>query len=136
MDSEDLAKALNKAFPPEHQNFVTHAELKMSLDQMERLNSEKFRTLENHLGLKIQRSELVQRNWILSGVIATLLATGVGYVSLVTKLDRLEQGLPRLQAALDKQNSWTSQHDYINDLQDDELKKLSPNYQPLRERRE
>lgn len=133
MDKNEVEALLKTAFPPEPVSaYVSHMELRMALDQAEKSFTERLNTIEAHIMLKIQRSELMQRNWVLSGVIATLLAMGTGYVSLVTKLDRLEQGFPRLEVTLDKQLLWMEQQVIRDDMQDDVLRKLDPEYKPYR----
>lgn len=130
MNKDEVAKTLGLAFPVDNPNFVTHAELKMALDQAEARSKDLVTALEKQFTLVVQKSEHVQRNWILSGVIMTMVTGIAGYVSIVVKLDRLETSAPQLQTAISAQTVWMQQQELRDDAQDEALRDVNPGYKP------
>ena len=82
-----------------------------------------------HLEIKIDNSELRQRNWVLGGCLAIIVAFGSGYMSLVAKLDRLNDTMPIVREALDSRHTWMLRKDQRDDQQDRTLKIVVPSYQ-------
>ena len=82
-----------------------------------------------HLEIKIDNSELRQRNWVLGGCLAIILAFGGGYISLVNKLDRINEAMPVINDVLDSRHTWMLRKDQRDDQQDRTLKIVVPEYQ-------
>ena len=82
-----------------------------------------------HVETKITNSELRQRNWVLGGCLAIILAFGGGYMSLVDKLDRLNEALPIITEILEGRRTWILHNDRRNDGQDSAIKTVVPGYQ-------
>ncbi len=80
---------------------------------------------------KITNSELRQRNWVLGGCLAIIITFGGGYMSLVAKLDNLNQAMPVVNNVLDGRRSWMLRKDQMDAQQDGALKAVAPGYQPL-----
>lgn len=87
----------------------------------------KFNLLES----KIENASLRQKQWVLTGCLAILISFGGGYVSLVSKLDRLTQALPTITERQNTRWPWVQQQQQRDLMQDEVLKKLDRNYQPL-----
>lgn len=80
---------------------------------------------------KIENASLKQKQWVLSGCLAILLAFGGGYISIVSKLDNLSEAMP---VVAERQNSrwpWVQRQEQRDIMQDEILKKLDRTYQPL-----
>lgn len=80
---------------------------------------------------KIENAVLKQKQWVLTGVISILLGGGAGYVSLVSKLDRLTETLPVIAKVQEDRTPWIQRQEQRDALQDEVLKKLDRTYQPL-----
>jgi hypothetical protein len=80
---------------------------------------------------KIENSSLRTKQWVLAGCVAILVSGGSGYVSLVSKLDRLTQALPAITERQNTRWPWVQQQQQRDLMQDEVLKKLDRNYQPL-----
>ncbi|MES2902838.1 MAG: hypothetical protein V4696_01510 [Pseudomonadota bacterium] len=78
---------------------------------------------------KITNSELRQRNWVLGGCLAIILAFGGGYMSLVAKLDRLAEAMPAIDRTLEGRKSWMLRQDERDSQQDRALKTVVPDYE-------
>lgn len=85
------------------------------------------RTIEQ----KIENAALKQKQWVLTGCLAILISFGGGYVSLVSKLDRLSQALPDIAQKSDARGPWIQRQEQRDTMQDEVLKKLDKDYQPL-----
>ena len=85
----------------------------------------------HHVETKISNSELRQRNWVLAGCLAIIITFGSGYMSLVSKLDRLSETMPVISEILDGRHSWILRKDVRDDGQDGAIKLVVPNYKPL-----
>ena len=111
-----LGAALHFAYPMEHamSEYVTRIELADAL---------------RHVETKIINSELRSRNWVLGGCLAIILAFGGGYMSLVAKLDRLNEAMPVVNEVLDNRHTWMLRKDQRDDQQDRTLKIVVPSYQ-------
>ena len=111
----ELADVLHRAYPLGG-DFVTQTQLTAALQ---------------HIETKITASELKQRNWVLGGCLAIILAFGSGYASLVAKLDRLTEALPVLSETVDGRRTWMVNKDQIDRVQDGAIKSVAPQYQPI-----
>lgn len=113
---ETLAGPLHRAWPLGGHDYVTHSELD--------------RTVES-LRLEIQLETARLQRWILGAALGIVVAFGGGYVSLVSKIDRLSEALPALTVVQDGRRAWNINQDRRLDQQDDTLKELKPDYQPM-----
>ena len=111
----ELAENLHRAWPIGGE-YVTHAELTSELEKIE---------------LKIENSVQRQRNWLLGGCMAIILSFGGGYVSLVSKLDRISDELPNLERIQEGRRGWIARKDVLDEHQDRAIQKADPGYQPM-----
>lgn len=123
---EELVTHFNRAWPLGG-DFITRTELSLAMNHVEI----RLQAAQSELSLKIKASELVQRNWILTGVIAILVTFGGGYFSLVSKLDRVTITVPELQVTIRARRDWMLRQEHKNDRQDRALQDLKPGYEPL-----
>lgn len=114
-DRARTAEILKLAFPPPPSEFVSRDEF-----------NSKIETVES----KIANSELKNRNWVLVGCLALILTFGGGYMSLVSKLDRLNEAMPVVNNVLDGRRSWMMRKEQRDGDQDRALKQLAPDYIP------
>lgn len=126
-DTENIEKILNQAFPMPNGGAVSH----MDLAHLASNFDTKLGSLESALQLKIKNSELLQRNWILTGCIATMLVFGGGYISIVGKLDKLTDSMPALQITLEQRRQWMQRQEARDDRQDRTLEQLDVNYKAM-----
>ena len=80
---------------------------------------------------KITLSESRQRNWVLGGCLAVIVTFGGGYVSMATKLDRLNEAMPIINQILEGRNRWMQHDNRRDNRQDEKLKALDPAYEPI-----
>ncbi len=109
---------MHRAFDPPPTDpplFVTHAEYLAGMKLID---------------VQIANAELKMRNWVLAGLIAILIMGVGGYVSIVTKLDRLVEALPGVDRVLEGRRPWMLRKDERDGQQDHALKSLLPDYQP------
>ena len=111
---DDISQRLHEAFPLGG-DYVTRPELAMIVEAIE---------------TKITLSESRQRNWVLGGCLAIIVAYGGGYVSLVSKLDRLNEAMPVVNSVLDGRRSWMLRKDQRDSEQDRALESIAPTYIP------
>lgn len=109
-----LADALNRAYAIGG-DYVTQQQLTTEI---------------KHLETKISAAEDRMQKWVLAGVIAIVMAFGGGYVSLVSKLDRLSEAMPNVTQVLDGRHSWILRKDMRDDGQDGAIKIAVPSYKP------
>ena len=109
-----LSDALQRAYSSSG-DYVTQSQLAAALGHME---------------TKISNSELRQRNWVLAGCLAIIVAFGGGYMSLVSKLDRLTEALPQVVQTQEGRRVWMLHKDRRDSEQDQALKSISPQYVP------
>lgn len=129
MSKEDLQKLLQQAFPdPSDAGFVTRGELKDLMEIVEKRTADKLFATELQLRLEIKNSEMSQKNWILSGVIAMMISGGAGYMALRMQLDRLETSLPRVESTLLEQIGWMKSQERRDDHQDQGIRQANPKY--------
>ena len=83
-----------------------------------------------HIETKISNSELRQRNWVLAGCLAIIITFGGGYMSLVSKLDRLTDAMPQLVSTIEGRRSWMLHKDQRDSEQDGAIHSVAPNYIP------
>ena len=114
MDDNDLIEALHRAHPLSG-DYVTQSQLASSLSHME---------------TKLSNSELRQRNWVLVGCLAIIVTFGGGYISLVSKLDRITETLPAITASVNTNRAWLLRKDRQDETQDTILKQVVPGYSP------
>lgn len=97
------------------------------------VSREEFMATVRTIESKIENASLRQKQWVLTGCIAILVSFGGGYISLVNKLDRLTEALPGIlqkQTSIDPWIARQQQHDF---MQDEALKRLDKNYQPIQQ---
>jgi hypothetical protein len=109
-----VAEALHRAYPIGG-DYVTQFQLTSALQ---------------HIETKISASELKQRNWVLGGCLFIIMAFGSGYMSLVSKLDRLVDAMPQINETLDARRSWMLRKDQQDVQQDIAIKSVAPRYIP------
>ena len=83
-----------------------------------------------HIETKISNSELRQRNWVLAGCLAIIVTFGGGYMSLVSKLDRLTEAMPQLVSTIEGRRSWMLHKDQRDSEQDGAIHSVAPGYIP------
>ncbi len=126
-DTESVERLLNQAFPMPTGGSVSH----MDLAHLASNFDTKLTSLESALRLKIKNSELTQRNWILTGCIATMLVFGGGYISIVGKLDSLTTVMPALQITMEQRRQWMQRQEQRDDRQDRSLEQLDQDYKSM-----
>ena len=109
-----LAETLQRAYSASG-DYVTQSQLAAAL---------------GHIETKISNSELRQRNWVLAGCLAIIVTFGSGYMSLVSKLDRLSEALPQVVQTQEGRRVWMLHKDRRDSEQDQALKSISPQYVP------
>lgn len=112
----DLLKGAIPVNPAPGGKFATHEELDATIHALE---------------AKIELAAARQKNWVLGGVIATIMVFGGGYVSLVSKLDRLTETLPVISKIQQDRGPWIQRQEQHDTMQDQALQKLDNSYQPL-----
>lgn len=113
-------------------DLLTHAiPLNPSVSQGNFVTREEFVATVKTIESKIEIAALRQKQWVLTGCLAILISFGGGYVSLVSKLDRLTQALPILTQRQESQVPWLQRQEQRDTLQDEVLKRLDKNYQPM-----
>ncbi len=85
---------------------------------------------------KIENSALKQRLWVLTGCVAILIGGGAGYASIISRIDQLTIALPELTHHQEAVAPWIQHQEQRGTLQDAELKKLDPSYEPMPYREE
>ena len=109
-----LADTLRRAYS-DSGDYVTQSQLAAAL---------------HHVETKISNSELRQRNWVLAGCLAIIITFGGGYMSLVSKLDRLTEAMPQIITTLDGRRSWMLHKDQRDSEQDGAIHSVAPKYVP------
>ena len=95
------------------------------------VSREEFTTTISLIEEKIENSNLRNRNWVLGGCVAILIAGVAGWGSLVSRLDGLGKSMPALEVKMEERAAWMQRVEQRNVLQDEALRKLDPNYHPL-----
>lgn len=127
-DSDSVRDLLHSTFPlPSEVDFVTRAEFTSMVKNVE----DKIATSHELLQLQIKGSELSQRNWVLMGCLAMMVTGGGGFLTVVTKLDRLNEALPEIQQTLDSRKTWIVRQGRRDDEQDRSLESLDPKFQAM-----
>lgn len=113
-----LGSLLDRAIPlaPVSGNYITREEFETALE-----------TIES----KIENSNLRSRNWVLLGCLIVITTFGGGYVSLVSKIDRLNEQLPVLAQIQEQRAPWIQRQERRDQMQDEALRELDKSYQPL-----
>lgn len=115
-EMEAIAAPLRQAWPLGGHDFVTHMELD--------------RTVVG-LRLEIQLETAKLQRWILGAALGIVVAFGGGYVSLVSKIDRLTEALPVLISTQEGRRTWNMHQDQRLDRQDDALRQIKPGYESV-----
>lgn len=105
---------------PYHESYVTH-------EQMGRALSD----LEKRIEVRLENAMLRTRNWVLGGVLATALLFGGGFITLVNKIDRMSELLPKIAAIQESRGNWMQMQGQRDAVQDRALQKLDEEYQPV-----
>ena len=95
------------------------------------VSREEFEETIQRIRVEIENASLKTRQWVLTGVVAIILTFGSGYISLVSKLDRLNDAMPGISSVLDGRRVWMQRQDQRDDMQDEQLRTVNPKYQPL-----
>lgn len=103
-----------------HVDFVTRDEL-----------AREMASLESRLETKIENAILQMRNWVLTGIIATTLIFGGGFIAMMSKFDRVSEAVTDMAASLDTRRQWIAESDERDRTQDDALRSLKPGYRPV-----
>lgn len=74
---------------------------------------------------------LKTRNWVLGGMIGSAILFGGGFLTMMSKFDRMSEALPRLVQVQDGRRDWIQTQVQRDALQDSALRKLDPGYAPL-----
>ena len=109
-----LADTLRRAYS-DSGDYVTQSQLSAAL---------------HHVETKISNSELRQRNWVLAGCLAIIITFGGGYMSLVSKIDRLTDAMPQLVSTVEGRRSWMLHKDQRDSEQDGAIHSVAPGYVP------
>ena len=120
LEPDDAKAILPAAFPPpppvDMSNYVTRMELSSVVANIES---------------KIEVAELKQRNWVLGGCVAILIAFGGGWITLFSKVDALATQSTETLDRLEKRAAWMERADETNRRQDASLRRVDQTYEPL-----
>lgn len=100
--------------------FITRAEFSRDMEK-----------LEQRLEIRLENSMLKTRNWVLSGIIASSVMFGVGFISLISRFDRTAEAVLAMQRSLETRRDWIDESNESRRRQDEALKAISPKYEPL-----
>ena len=100
-------------------DFVTRAEFQRDMER-----------LEQRLEVRLENSMLRTRNWVLGGIIASGLIFGGGFITMMSKFDRVSDAVMRMQNSLDQRRVWVSESDERDRRQDDAIREVVPTYTP------
>lgn len=113
--------------PEDHDQFITRAEFVRELGHFEK-------SFDQRMQLEVTKIQ----KWIFGGILAFILTVGGGgiaaYTSIITKLSSVEtiaKEAARANERLDNRRKWTVSQEQRDQAQDDELRRLSPNYRPI-----
>lgn len=116
-----VSQALHTAFPVNSgTEYVTRKELANAIG-----------SLDSKLETKIENSVLRMKLWVVMGALATLASIFASSMYLVAKIDRLVQEMPQLASVQAERSSWIQRTEQRDGKQDDALRKLDRNYEPL-----
>lgn len=121
-DKKIISDLLHHAIPvsPSSSAYVTHEQLGHILANLER-----------QLDVRLENVILKTRNWVLGGVLASALVFGGGFITLVNKIDRMAEALPRIAAIQDSRGDWMQRQGQRDATQDQTLQKLDKEYEPV-----
>ena len=124
MDKKDAAPELrgilDRAF---NHSYVTLEDLNSRMETID----QKFINAD----VKLDSSANKLKIWILVAFI-TVISSVVGtYISMVEKLDRLNEALPAITRTLEARRPWFPREELRNDRQDRSLQNIDPKYQPM-----
>lgn len=86
--------------------------------------------LEKRLDLRLENSMLKTRNWVLSGIVASSVMFGVGFISLISRFDRTAEAVITMQKSLETRRDWTDESNERDRRQDAALQEIKPDYEP------
>lgn len=103
----------------ERREFITRPEFGREMDNLER-----------RLDVRLENAMLKTRNWVLTGIVASSMMFGAGFLSMMSKIDRMAEGFATIQTALETRRDWIDESNERDRRQDDALKALRPGYVP------
>lgn len=127
-DKDSVARLLRAGLPlpDDHDAFITRAEFIRELGHFEK-------SFDTRMQLEVTKIQ----KWIFGGILAFILTVGGGgvaaYVSIITKLERIGEiatSAERANSRLDERRRWTVSQEQRDTAQDEELRRISPNYKP------
>lgn len=108
------------SMPFGHEPYVTHEQMGRALQD-----------LEKRIEVRLENAMLRTRNWVLGGVLATALLFGGGFITLVNKIDRMSELLPKIAAIQESRGDWMQTQGQRDAVQDRALQKLDEDYEPV-----
>ncbi|HVJ72204.1 MAG TPA: hypothetical protein VM531_11980 [Sphingomicrobium sp.] len=112
--------------PDGDEHYVTRGEFARELQQLEKSMDQKLELTENRL-----------QKWILGGILAFILSTGIGgfsaYASLMSQLQQIataSEAAARANERLDDRAQWIVDQERHDSAQDQILSTISPTYDP------
>lgn len=108
------------SLPFGHEPYVTHEQMGRALGD-----------LEKRIEVRLENAMLRTRNWVLGGVLATAILFGGGFITLVNKIDRMSELLPRIAAIQENRGNWMQTQGQRDAVQDRTLQKLDEEYEPV-----
>jgi hypothetical protein len=122
-DDEDrriIGDLVRGSMPFGHEPFVTHEQMGRALTDLER-----------RIEVRLENAMLRTRNWVLGGVLATAILFGGGFITLVNKIDRMAEAIPRIATIQENRGVWMQQQGQRDAVQDRTLQKLDKDYEPV-----
>lgn len=87
----------------------------------------KIGTLES----KIEGEATKTKLWVVVGCMAIIASFGGGYVTLISRIDRISEALPEIAKVQDGRREWIQLQDQRDSQQDAALRRIDSSYQPL-----
>lgn len=116
----DLLRGAIPVTPVGGGQFVTHEQLRLAIGE-----------LEKRLETKLENAMLRTRNWVLGGIIASAVLFGGGFLTMMNKIDRMNEALPQLARVQAERRDFFPRQVQRDALQDSQLRKLDPSYAPM-----
>lgn len=95
------------------------------------ITREEFESKVSTIEAKIENEALKTKLWVMAGVLAIITSFGGGYVSLVSRIDRITEALPEITKVQDGRREWIQRQDLRDSHQDEALRKLDRSYQGI-----
>lgn len=89
-----------------------------------------MKDLEGRLEIRLENAMLKTRNWVLGGIIASGLIFGGGFLTMMSKFDRVATSVERMNVSLDQRRQWIDESDERDRRQDMAIGKVVPEYTP------